>query len=43
MEIFKVQTQTVNDVLSGKVSAADGIASSVPQVQAILDKYAATN
>jgi hypothetical protein len=37
-----VQTATVNSVLSGKLTAADGIASSVPQVQANLDKNAAS-
>lgn len=42
VEIFKVQTATVNDVLSGKVTAADGIASSVAPVQAILDKHASS-
>jgi multiple sugar transport system substrate-binding protein len=42
-EIFKVQSQMYTDVLSGKVSAADGIANSVSQVQAILDKNAASS
>jgi ABC-type glycerol-3-phosphate transport system substrate-binding protein len=42
VEVFKVQTATVNSVLSGKLTAADGIASSVPQVQANLDKNAAS-
>jgi hypothetical protein len=42
-EIFKVQSQMYTDVLSGKVSAADGVANSVSQVQAILDKNAASS
>ena len=42
-EIFKVQSQMYTDVLSGKVSAADGAANSVSQVQAILDKNAASS
>lgn len=41
VDIFKVHAQMYADTISGKVSAADAIARSVPQVQAILDRNAA--